>query len=218
MKTLINKNNPAIRITAPSSEIKFVPEGDMFKSHWEIGEEILRADDWTLIEEEPKHTEVWMEGRTIFEQDAKKPEVDLEKDEPEPLTPFEEKVRGVILDNARTHYTSTGASGIDVYLTDENIRKIVKQVSDLKNRDWSKHLMDAFKKGDEAGRDYMTAIYPKWRIAKRNCFEDTPCFLVKFRHDEGDYEDWDEVICTNRLMMGEEYIDIAELDHLPKAE
>ena len=30
--------------------------------------------------EEPKHTEVWVEGRTIFEQDVKKPEVDLEKE------------------------------------------------------------------------------------------------------------------------------------------
>ena len=131
---------------------------------------------------------------------------------------FEEKIRGVILENARDHYTSTGAPGIDVYLTDENIRKIAKQVDELVTQNWSRHLMDAFKKGDEAGRDYMTTIYPKWRIAEVNCFMDTPCFLVKFRHDGGVYEDWDEVICTNRLMKGEEYIDIAELNHLPKAE
>lgn len=79
MKTLVNKNNPAIRITAPSSEIKFVPEGKKFRSHWKIGGYILRADDWTLVEEESKHTEVWVEGRTIFEQDAKKPEENPKK-------------------------------------------------------------------------------------------------------------------------------------------
>ena len=77
MKTLVNKQNPQIRITAP--EIKL---GTNFLGEkvYGIGFPYLQAEDWTLVEEEPKHTEVWVEGRTIFEQDAKKPEIDLEKE------------------------------------------------------------------------------------------------------------------------------------------
>lgn len=81
MKTLVNKNNPAIRIIAPEEAVKERP------SCWAIWPEgykgcrslLLDKDEWTLVEEEPKHTEVWVEGRTIFEQDAKKPEVELEQ-------------------------------------------------------------------------------------------------------------------------------------------
>ncbi len=124
MKTLINKNNPHLRITAP--EIKVNIDTQTFY----IGEEMFDMEDWTLVVEEPKkqtskylkepdydnydkqvvkkmseelakiitdqivepldlekaadkmeskHTEVWVEGRTIFEQDAKKQEVDLEQ-------------------------------------------------------------------------------------------------------------------------------------------
>lgn len=81
MKTLVNKTNPQIRITAPEEAVKERP------SCWAIWPEgykgcrslLLDKDNWTLVEEESKHTEVWVEGRTIFEQDAKKPEVDLEQ-------------------------------------------------------------------------------------------------------------------------------------------
>lgn len=72
MKTLINKANPAIRITAP--EI-----GTGTHGYYYVDSVGYHKDKWTLVEEEPKYTEVWVEGRTIFEQDAKKPEVDLEK-------------------------------------------------------------------------------------------------------------------------------------------
>lgn len=78
MKTLINKTNPAIRITAPEIGAYqgwagvYYLVSPLFLTFW--------ADEWTLVEEESKHTEVWVEGRTIFEQDAKKPEVDLEKE------------------------------------------------------------------------------------------------------------------------------------------
>lgn len=73
MKTLVYKNNPAIRITAPEVEVygKYY-----YIKNARLG---ILQELWTLVEEEPKHTEVWVEGRTIFEQDAKKPEVDLEK-------------------------------------------------------------------------------------------------------------------------------------------
>ena len=80
MKTLVNKHNHQIRITAPSSEIKFVPEGDVFRSYWEIGEEILRADDWALVEEESvewsdedENNTGWLiaylEGKSVYHSD-----------------------------------------------------------------------------------------------------------------------------------------------------
>lgn len=78
MKILISKRNPLIRITAPEIVLSANKE-----QYWIAGipqtARTYLAKEWTLIEEESKHTEVWLEGRTIFEQDAKKPEVDLEK-------------------------------------------------------------------------------------------------------------------------------------------
>ena len=47
MKTLINKANPAIRITAP--EIKVNIDTQTFY----IGDEMFDMEDWTLVEEEP---------------------------------------------------------------------------------------------------------------------------------------------------------------------
>ena len=76
MKTLVNIDNPVVRINAP--EIQVRSDSYYFLINENYGFIIPKAR-WTLVEEEPKHTEVWVEGRTIFEQDAKKPEVDLEK-------------------------------------------------------------------------------------------------------------------------------------------
>lgn len=65
MKTLINKDNPQIRITAPAIDI------DCLEDYYRIpGVALLSNKVWTLVEEEPKHTEVWVEGRTIFEQEG----------------------------------------------------------------------------------------------------------------------------------------------------
>lgn len=79
MKTLVNKRNPQIRITAPEIVLSANKE-----QYWIAGipqtARTYLAKEWTLVEEESKHTEVWVEGRTIFEQDAKKPEMDLEKE------------------------------------------------------------------------------------------------------------------------------------------
>ena len=47
MKTLVNKNNPQIRITAP--EIKVNIDTQTFY----IGDEMFDMEDWTLVEEEP---------------------------------------------------------------------------------------------------------------------------------------------------------------------
>lgn len=77
MKTLVNKNNPQIQITAPEIEIC---TRDCIGYYYVGSVGYCVKDRWTLVEEEPKHTEVWMEGRTIFEQDAKSQEVDLEKE------------------------------------------------------------------------------------------------------------------------------------------
>lgn len=71
MKTLVNKNNPQIRITAP--EIEEITS--LGYTNYEIAREgmfplLFNPKEWTLVEEEPKHTEVWVEGRTIFEQEG----------------------------------------------------------------------------------------------------------------------------------------------------
>lgn len=63
MKTLVNKNNPQMRITAPAIDI------DCLEDYYRIpGVALLSNKVWTLVEEESKYTEVWVEGRTIFEQ------------------------------------------------------------------------------------------------------------------------------------------------------
>lgn len=51
MKTLINKRNPQIRITAP--EIKVNIDTQTFY----IGDEMLDMEDWTLVWEEPEDFE-----------------------------------------------------------------------------------------------------------------------------------------------------------------
>ena len=68
MKTLVNKRNPQIRITAPEFKISgtgryYIPVKRYCTLTW-------LPENWTLVEEEPKHTEVWVEGRTIFEQEG----------------------------------------------------------------------------------------------------------------------------------------------------
>lgn len=66
MKVLVNKANPAIRITAPEiesyKEFYTLPDKDFHH--------LFKMETWTLVEEESKHTEVWVEGRTIFEQEG----------------------------------------------------------------------------------------------------------------------------------------------------
>lgn len=80
MKTLVNKANPAFRIITP----EIIEEEEYYTLD---GETVFLKENWTLVEEESKHTEVWVEGRTFFEQDAKKPEVDLEREIEKWITP-----------------------------------------------------------------------------------------------------------------------------------
>ena len=67
-------------------------------------------------------------------------------------------------------------------------------------------------------RSIMEFRYPKWRKATCDMDSETPDYLIKFRHDGGDGEDWDEIVPTNRVKAGECYI---ELDgtflNLPKS-
>ena len=60
MKTLVNKHNPAIRITAP--EIGKVQDSPLFESYYTIkegdGVEVCLSEPyWTLVEEEPMDLE-----------------------------------------------------------------------------------------------------------------------------------------------------------------
>lgn len=107
MKTLINKNNSAIRITAPEFKMNEY-------RRWYTPDETrktveLTPENWTLVEEEPKHTEVWVEGRTIFEQDAKKPEVDLEKTAAEKAKAYDKALEWM----RKVYPTLTGADKED---------------------------------------------------------------------------------------------------------
>lgn len=76
MKTLVNKANPQIRITA---EVETLYDKSRCVKYYYIKDLRLGLlqENWTLVEEEPKHTEVWVEGRTIFEQEGEP--VGLEK-------------------------------------------------------------------------------------------------------------------------------------------
>lgn len=54
-------------------------------------------------------------------------------------------------------------------------------------------------------------IDDQFKISDRYMESDSLDFLVKYRHDGGDYSDWDELIPTTRVMEGEKYIDLCDL-------
>lgn len=59
MKTLVNKNNPEIRITAPEITIAHPPISNEGYVYWIPAiNEIYNPIDWTLVEEEPVKEEI----------------------------------------------------------------------------------------------------------------------------------------------------------------
>ena len=56
---------------------------------------------------------------------------------------------------------------------------------------------------------------PRWKVADRNIFSDTIDFAFLCRHDGGDYPDYDSVEVTNRIMEGDRYIELSDLEKLP---
>lgn len=66
-------------------------------------------------------------------------------------------------------------------------------------------------------RSIVEYRYPKWRKATCDIESDTIDYLVKFKHDGGDGKDWEEIIPTNRLKMGEWYLELSDtFGNLPK--
>lgn len=49
---------------------------------------------------------------------------------------------------------------------------------------------------------------PQWKKAEYDIYDDSICYLVKYTHDGGDHQDWDEIIPTNRVKEGEMYLEI----------
>lgn len=80
---------------------------------------------------------------------------------------------------------------------------------------FGKALMESFLKNIQDVAK-ITLQLPVWKKAERDIDCDTCDFIVKYKHDGGDRSDWEENIMTNRLRKGELYIDICDLDKLPK--
>ena len=49
---------------------------------------------------------------------------------------------------------------------------------------------------------------PTWIKATCDMDSEIPEYLIKFRHDGGDGEGWDEIVPTNRIRKGESYIEL----------
>ena len=75
----------------------------------------------------------------------------------------------------------------------------------------AKHIMSI-------ARDIAAQRLPKWIKATCDMDSETPDYLIKFRHDGGDGEDWDEIVPTNRVKAGECYIELdSKFLNLPKS-
>jgi hypothetical protein len=111
-----------------------------------------------------------------------------------------------------------------VIITPENLSSFEKMVK--------VKLLEANKKlnnGEELDETYIKSAaadmkdelfkkLPEWKIAERDIDCDTLEFLIKFKHDGGDGPDWESIEVTNRLHKGEKYIEIYDLEQLPKSE
>ena len=67
-------------------------------------------------------------------------------------------------------------------------------------------------------RHIVSYRIPKWKKSTCDVESDVIEYLVKFKHDGGDHEDWEEIIPTNRLKKGEWYLDFSDNEflNLPK--
>lgn len=109
----------------------------------------------------------------------------------------------------------------------ENIKKITNEDGTIELIDVNKRVREAFRLGYMSGQsdDFVKSIrdevkksilsrLPKWKIADRDIDSDSLEYLVKYKHNGGDYSDWEEAIPTNRLHKGEQYMEIADLIEL----
>lgn len=66
------------------------------------------------------------------------------------------------------------------------------------------------------GKEEALKDLPKWKKADRDWDAGTIDFAVFHKNDGGDHEDWLSVEVTNRLYKGEYYIELSDLEKLPK--
>lgn len=100
------------------------------------------------------------------------------------------RVAGTILGFAKTELNQHA-------LTEDDANKAAKDA-----------LICEYNRGFEAGRK---VLYPKWKVAQRDCNSDVMEFLVEYDHDGGDHDGWVEIIPTNRIHKGEKFFEISEL-------
>ena len=105
----------------------------------------------------------------------------------------------------------------------ETIRYMYKNREEEKQvREWAKTFLTLAKQDLLMSGELMTQEQhqklldarikgAQFKISDRDMESNSLDFLAKYRHDGGDYSDWDELIPTNRVMKGEEYIDLGDL-------
>lgn len=57
---------------------------------------------------------------------------------------------------------------------------------------------------------------PRWKKAERDVDAGTIDFAVFHKNDGGDHEDWFSVEATNRLYKDEYYLELSDLEKLPR--
>lgn len=107
------------------------------------------------------------------------------------------------------------------------LKQVTLEDGSIETVDINKRAREAFRIGYLTGQseDFINHIreitkksilskMPKWKVATRDIDSDCIEYLVKYRHDGGDYSDYDEVIATNRLHKGEQYFEISDFIEL----
>ena len=72
--------------------------------------------------------------------------------------------------------------------------------------------------GYKDGKEDALMDMPHWKKADRDWIDRDICYLTLVTQDGGDYPDYEVVAATNRIIKGEWYLDICDLDKLPKDE
>ena len=77
-------------------------------------------------------------------------------------------------------------------------------------------LEDKFKEQREQGKAEALKDLPRWKKATRDIDAGSIDFAVFHKNDGGDNEDWLSVEVTNRLYKGEYYLELSDLEKIPK--
>lgn len=86
----------------------------------------------------------------------------------------------------------------------------ISDYKDAEKRAFERGVKEGYEKGVKSAKE----LIPTWKVADRDLFTDTIDFAVKYTHDGGDNPDYDTIEVTNRVMKGEEYFDLYDLEKL----